>query len=585
MSAEHKIKGGFFCAIILMLVTTALPFRAISTLKSMQVELIQAENRMQALTDTLLALKDAETSTRGFLITGQEDALEPYHAALAQLERVRTQLKASFVHSEKSRQVAELDTALALKTNEWATVIDFGRGNGVQLAQENALSEQARQQTVQIEKIAAALWNEADSRHHQIRQEINYFLERLAYTEMAAMFCNILLLGSALYFMFQLLNQQRATAEALRKSGADLNAGLQELAQRNSEISILAETARALGSAVSRAETYAISALYCAKLLPHTSGALFLFGNSRDFLESAAQWGTPSRLQTLKANECWALRRGQPHKSVGPADLSCLHYGDTEAKSKAHLCIPLTAQGQVLGVFTLEFGEGQETGGLVPSENDISLAIQMTEQISMALSSVTLRDEVMKQAITDPLTGLFNRRYMDEILQRELLISRRKSVSLSCIMLDIDHFKKVNDTFGHEAGDTVLRSLASHLKLSVRETDWAFRFGGEELVVILPDCSKRDAALGAEKIRQSISALVMRHNTQAIGQITASFGVATFPEDAGDAESLIDAADKAMYHAKKAGRNQVQAANQSLIPAIPATPEKTAARGALTEAG
>lgn len=572
MSAQHKIKAGFLFAIILMLISTALPFHAISKLKHMQVGLVQAEERMQLLEGALLASKDAELGTKDFLLTGHERNLAPYHAAVFRLEDIRARLKAGFAHSENSVQVAELDNAITSRTGQLAAAIDVGRDNGGPLAEQKALSDQTSQQTAQIRKLVDALWNGAHARHSEMRQEINRSLELLAYAEMAVMLCNILLLGSALYFIFRLLNQQRATAEALRKSGIDLNAGLQELAQRNSDIGILAETARALGSADSIAEASAISALYCAKLWPRTSGELFLFENSHEVLISTARWGTPrSPHQTIRATDCWALRRGQPHKAIGSTDLSCLHYANGELQSKAHLCIPLTAQGQVMGLFTMESGDSPTGTQSVLSENDIGLAVQMAEQISMALSSVTLREEVLKQATTDPLTALYNRRYMDEILERELAISRRKSSSLSCIMLDIDYFKKVNDTFGHEAGDTVLRSVANLLKSSLRETDWTFRFGGEELVVILPDCSKADAALCAEKIRQSMSALVMRHNAQTIGQVTASFGVATFPEDAVDADSLIDAADRAMYQAKKSGRNRVQTADQPLILAISET--------------
>ena len=164
------------------------------------------------------------------------------------------------------------------------------------------------------------------------------------------------------------------------------------------------------------------------------------------------------------------------------------------------------------------------------------------------------------QSIVDPLTGLFNRRYMDETLSRELWRAARKATPLSCVMLDIDHFKKINDTFGHDAGDAVLYSLAQRLKDNVREGDLVCRFGGEELVLIMPECAKQDAFERAEKIRAALNASDVIHGDKRVGRISASFGVASFPQDGKDAQALLEAADKAMYNAKNNGRNRVEMA-------------------------
>ena len=167
-----------------------------------------------------------------------------------------------------------------------------------------------------------------------------------------------------------------------------------------------------------------------------------------------------------------------------------------------------------------------------------------------------LRD-LQEQAITDPLTGLLNRRYLREYLPREVTRARRNGTSLAFIMVDIDYFKRVNDTFGHEAGDFVLREFGALLGSHIRGSDVACRFGGEEFALVLPDATLEGAREKAESARASIKKLDLQYRNEPIGRITASFGVALFPAHAEDADSLIRAADEALYLAKGGGRDRV----------------------------
>ncbi len=165
--------------------------------------------------------------------------------------------------------------------------------------------------------------------------------------------------------------------------------------------------------------------------------------------------------------------------------------------------------------------------------------------------------DLQEQAITDPLTGLLNRRYLREYLPRELVRARRGNGSLALIMIDLDYFKRVNDKFGHEAGDLVLTELAALLKSHIRGSDIACRFGGEEFMVVLPEASLEGAREKAEAVRASVKKLDLKYRDQPLGPITASFGVALFPDHAEDPDSLIRAADEALYRAKGGGRDQV----------------------------
>jgi diguanylate cyclase (GGDEF)-like protein len=159
--------------------------------------------------------------------------------------------------------------------------------------------------------------------------------------------------------------------------------------------------------------------------------------------------------------------------------------------------------------------------------------------------------------VLDPLTGLFNRRHFDAALKRELARARRKEVPVSLVLVDIDHFKRVNDEYGHAVGDAVLRTIAQQLRLGIREGDIACRYGGEEMVLLLPECTAIDAGVRAEAIRIALGGIKPNAEGEGPERITASFGVAAYPVHAQDAEALFWAADKALYRAKEHGRDRV----------------------------
>jgi len=165
--------------------------------------------------------------------------------------------------------------------------------------------------------------------------------------------------------------------------------------------------------------------------------------------------------------------------------------------------------------------------------------------------------ETRELAVTDPLTGLHNRRYLWELLGRELMKARRNRTPVAAILADIDHFKRFNDTWGHEAGDLVLKRVADVIREHVRGSDIGCRYGGEELAVILPETTPEVAVERAERIRRGIAGLRLEHGGHRLDAITSSFGIAIFPQHADNAEALLRAADEALYEAKKAGRDRV----------------------------
>jgi diguanylate cyclase (GGDEF)-like protein len=188
-----------------------------------------------------------------------------------------------------------------------------------------------------------------------------------------------------------------------------------------------------------------------------------------------------------------------------------------------------------------------------------NLALALGEAIKLSLFNLRLQGKLREQATRDPLTGLFNRRYLEDTLDRELHRALRKQSPLSIVMLDLDHFKQFNDTFGHDAGDLVLRELGKLLRTVLRQSDILFRYGGEEFVLVFPDSSLTDTWKRVDEIRVLVKGLKIRHDDRLLGTITVSAGVATAPEHGSTTHDLLRSADDAMFAAKQGGRDRLAA--------------------------
>jgi diguanylate cyclase (GGDEF)-like protein len=193
--------------------------------------------------------------------------------------------------------------------------------------------------------------------------------------------------------------------------------------------------------------------------------------------------------------------------------------------------------------------------------------------LALALANLRLRETLRSQAIRDPLTGLFNRRYLEETMERELNRVKRQEIPLGVIMMDLDHFKQYNDTFGHSAGDELLSALGILLKTHIRGEDIACRYGGEEFLLILSGASVSIALERAESLRQAVKE--MHQHYPDLKPTTLSLGVAVYPEHGNTGLQLIQSADAALYRAKKAGRDRVMVAEygeENITTAPPASP-------------
>ena len=340
----------------------------------------------------------------------------------------------------------------------------------------------------------------------------------------------------------------------LQTTNAELKLTIEQLEQRNREVTLLNELGDRLQKCASVEEAYAVIAEVSLKLFPAQSGVLYLLDSSHKTTQAVASWGDPGMPAfSFLARDCWALRTEKNYifkdAQIGPY---CSHLPETQPDAKLPFaCIPLTAQGETLGVYHLR--------GLPARSQGVweQLAVTVAEYIAVSLANLNLRETLHIQSIRDPLTGLYNRRYLEEALGRELSRAVRYQHQVVLIMLDIDEFKSYNDRIGHEAGDIVLRRLSEFLLENIRGGDIICRYGGDEIVLILPEVSLEDGRRRAEQLRQGVKKLEITVNGRLLNEFTISLGVASFPEHGLTAQSLLRAVDAALYQAKEYGRDYV----------------------------
>lgn len=355
----------------------------------------------------------------------------------------------------------------------------------------------------------------------------------------------------------EIAERMRAEAE-LRQLNSDLAHLVGELEQHNRDQSTLNRMSSFLQRSQSRNEAIQGIRPFLNELFADQAGALYLYNSERELLEQAATWGTtPPAKRTLCPQRCRAATNGRVHvreELHDAAGCGCL----VATSSVPAVCMQLVTRGELLGVLQVERGAGR-------SQRDyahwMSLAVTVADLVTLALANLQLREHLHEQAIRDPLTGLFNRRFLEDALGRELNYAARHQRVIGIMMLDIDHFKRINDTYGHDAGDAVLRTLGQFLRTQTRNSDFACRYGGEEIILVFPEASLDATRQRAEILCANIRDLPIEHEGELLPPISVSIGVAAFPQHGTTPAAVITAADDALYHAKAAGRNRVLVAD------------------------
>jgi diguanylate cyclase (GGDEF)-like protein len=364
-------------------------------------------------------------------------------------------------------------------------------------------------------------------------------------------------LGDGIAVTFRNITRLKQSELALQAANQRLGQQVDLLNQRNAEMRRLGGISNFLQACPTADAAYDALANLLAPLFPDCGGGLLLVAEASAEgdapMTAVAHWGpTPNSTARFVPSRCLALQQGCSYRaSPTQSTQHCCHLSGLN-KTQTTFCVPMSTQGETLGLLYLHSANPEAL-----DEAKGHLANTVADHLALALANLHLRETLRYQSIRDPLTGLYNRRYLEESLTQELISAQRHRHPIGVIMLDLDHFKVFNDTYGHDAGDRALQAVAHLLTDSVRGSDIACRYGGEEITLVLPGSSLAETQARAEEIRRAIAALNLPETNAAL---TASLGVACFPEHGTTLRGLIKAADQAMYQAKQEGRDRVVAA-------------------------
>jgi len=349
------------------------------------------------------------------------------------------------------------------------------------------------------------------------------------------------------------ITERKNAEQALEEAKCALEKQVLALEQRNREIALFSEMQAALLDCETEEETYQVLAEYAEQLFPDVSGSLFEVSSDEETTRLVAWGGICSATPDFPFLDQFA-EASRGGETITKPFLSDCYIGESDSvTTRQSLCIPLFTHGTLWGVFQLVLQPGHKV------KQTQQLAVSVAQQYLLSVENLRLREELRGQAVRDPLTGLYNRRYLEAALEREISRAKRKELTVSVIMLDIDHFKQFNDQYGHDVGDIVLRQIGLFLHDSVRGGDVACRYGGEEFLVILPEICLEDAVERAESLRIGVEKMNEKEYRTYPGKLSISLGVALYPQHGDSVHTIMQAADQAMYQAKRAGRNRVQA--------------------------
>ncbi len=500
------------------------------------LELVRTE---RALKDLELNLIDSLNGIRGYIITGNPDYLDAYYLGVQHIAEIQPRLA---IHLKAAHgEALNLNELIEQRLKLMSIMLDTKHSKGPD-AIKSELNEGSNKKA--MDHLRSVIQSEGRSLKWKVVEAATE-IQTLTDAFISIVFAGLLIAGGVSAAQFHLFRRVIAAQKRAQE--------LLQTQTQNTEIS--SRFSETMHAAKSRDESYKIIRSYGSTILRGTGCALYVYNNSRDQLELATNWGEenePQISERFRPDECWALRRGRIYTgSEVEGQVNCTHHLSDHPRN--YICLPITAAGQTSGLLYV-YTEKFEHDAL---DELIQQAVMFADQLSLALLNLALSERLQQQAIRDSLTGLFNRRVLDEMLNREFARADRNNYQLSFLMLDIDHFKKLNDTHGHVFGDQVIKKVADLLSSKARQTDTVCRYGGEEFLVIFANCDLEHAAIKAEKIRLAVNALKLGDTGHGAVSISISIGIACYPDSADNKEAVIKLADEALYRAKRNGRDQV----------------------------
>jgi len=505
--------------------------------------------------------KDIERGSSGFIVTHDEAFLQPFDKGSQNLAADSATMAQSLRGDAKaSSEVARTEADAARFLTVSRQIVGMAYGPSPTRARDAVATRNQLELAEDIESNIDGLRREelqdlADD-HRMVRQETRHTV----LFGLGALAMTMVLLTFVIAAMRREIVRRTASRNEAASANQQLTERVEELHRHSIETALLSELSEMLQVSDGIDEVRELLPQFGLRLFPHANGALYT--SAANAMEIATWWGNEPSVQSFALSDCWAVRLGRPHLAqTDTATLRCRHA--EESTSEATLCVPMLSQGETLGILCLSGSREAFTSGDMET-----LAKGVADQMSLGLANLRLHETLRSRAMRDPLTGLFNRRYMEESLAECIHAARRQHGQFAVMMLDVDYFKRYNDTFGHAGGDAALQHLADCMKNHFREGDILCRFGGEEFFVIMPNADVVTATTRAEELRRSASQLDVRLNGQSLSKLTISAGVAVYPDHGLDADTLAAAADAALYEAKRLGRDRVviaQMARQELI--------------------
>jgi diguanylate cyclase (GGDEF)-like protein len=506
-------------------------------------------------------VRAAESAERAFALTGDSLALGPVDRVQGEAAEALAAVRALVADNPaQTKRAAALAAAVDGKVAAMHALVRARRERGRDAAAARVAAGHGPREMLAVERAVG----EMKARELQLlaRRRDDVVASTAASGVLVELLAGgaLVLLGVAFVSVAGARARQRAAEERAAAVHDELRVRVAELEARGRESRTLSQLSEALQLCLTPGEAHdAVARVVPALLeLPASGGVLAVVRASRNRVERVASWGALAGEVTLAfaPEECCALRSGRQYAvRAGEARLRCAHVA---ADVDDYVCLPLSAHGETLGV--LHVAGAALHGARGEGREPLALLREAGEHVAVALANLALRDRLRQQSIRDPLTGAFNRRYLEESLDREVARARRHGHGLGLLMLDVDHFKRVNDVHGHEAGDEVLRATGELLRRAVREEDVVCRYGGEEFAVLLPDVTEEVANARALHILAAVRGQQVAHRGEPVGSVTASVGVAMFPQHGAEGTDVLRRADEALYAAKRAGRDRVVAA-------------------------
>ncbi|MCK6264227.1 diguanylate cyclase [Vibrio sp. ZSDE26] len=365
-------------------------------------------------------------------------------------------------------------------------------------------------------------------------------------TQMRMALLSILLAGVILISAIAFLIVRRAAMTTLMRQAALEK----EVSDKTAEIERMHELDSLLNACSDLNEASKVVGKIIPTLLSNSSGAISVYKSSRNQLKMLLFWGRVwGDSLYYNSDQCWALRKGHEHLSrLDSSQVECEHF--TQAKDRATLCIPLIAHGETIGVMHVLKTQFED--------QELVIAKAIAKRLAMSIANIELKSSLRQMAFKDPLTHLYNRRYLYETLEQWFSVSHKNRTEIGIVMIDLDHFKQLNDNYGHDAGDKVLKEISQFLLEATRASDIVCRYGGEEFCIAIPDTTAAELTQTVQKLCEELAEVSIEIGRTQRLKVTGSMGASIFTSHCNSIENTITEADEALYNAKEAGRNCVR---------------------------